>query len=162
MPHDLDVERRERQQARQAALGDRTFIFGGETFTHVRDCPWDIVRRAAALEDPEPGTDVLGEIATLCLELIERGEEIYDPAEEGAKLSYEPPRFSDHDRFWGLLHRKDDPITTDDVSALLRWLMGAASGRPTQPPLPLPDGSEKSGSASTGISSLQPAVVSPI
>jgi hypothetical protein len=177
---DLDVERRERQQARESALGDRSFTFGGEKFTHVRDCPWDVIERASALDLAE-GINVLSELKALVTELIEPGSEIVLKNEIGKEeyLSlnasdrlqyratekediwqvYEPNtgRYENHERFALLLRRRQDPITVDDVSALLRWLMGAASGRPTQSPPPSPVGSEASGTPSTETSSPEPA-----
>jgi hypothetical protein len=146
---DLDVERRERQQAREIALGDRSFTFGGEKFTHVRDCPWDVIERAAALDLAE-GVTVLSELRALVTELIEPGAEL-------TQAEGDPIRYENHERFAALLRRRQDPITVDDVSALLRWLMGAASGRPTQSPPPSPVGSEASGTPSTETSSPEPA-----
>lgn len=155
--HDLDEARRERHLARQAALGERTFIFGGEQFIHVTDCPYDVVKQAAMIEDMS-GVEVFFAMENCVVRLIEPGTAL--PQTDEDKALGEPVLYSDHERFRALLHRTDDPITSDDVSHLLRWLMGATTGRPTQPSAASATGSAESGTNSTVGSSQLPVEAS--
>jgi hypothetical protein len=75
------------------------------------------------------------------------------PQTDEEKAEGAPVRYEDHERFRALLKRKEDPITSDDLSATLRWLMGAATGRPTVPSSDSTPGSSASGTSSTETSS---------
>ena len=155
--HDLDADRRERALARQAALGERTFIFGGEQFVHKADCPYYVVRRAAEIQE-QTGIDVFYSMESCVLEMMEPGPALPQTAEELAEG--DPVRYEDHERFKEILRRKEDPINADDLGQLLRWLMGATTGRPTVPSSDSTPGSPESGTNSTATSSPTPAAAS--
>jgi hypothetical protein len=40
----------------------------------------------------------------------------------------------DHERWYALRAREDEPVTIKQLNAVLRWLMEEQTGRPTQPP----------------------------
>lgn len=127
---DLDLKREERSQR------DRTFQIGGEHFVmrvgvrpEVLAAYDDLTEESTAVD----GINVMDEVILSHIEDI-----------NGA-----------HDRWRELRTRDDDPVTVDDLAALVEWLLAEQTGRPTQRPSASGRGPENppTGTPSTVVSS---------
>jgi hypothetical protein len=134
---DYDKEREARHAERVKALGDRSFVFGGETFQYEANVPYDVLRNLTS-DVPLAGQAYIDAIETNVLSLIE---------DEGDA----------HKRFLKLCKRRKDPITFDDLQTLCTGLVEEAFKRPLEVSLPSTDGQETTGTGSTGSSSTEPA-----
>ena len=103
---DFDQEREARHAEREKALGDRSFVFGGETFRYEANVPYDVLRNLTS-EVPLAGQAYIDAIETNVLSLIE---------DEGDA----------HKRFLKLVKRRKDPITFDDLQTLCAGLVEEA------------------------------------
>jgi len=138
MRKNFDEDRAERPRI---ATEEREFVIGGETFVHrTPDEIWP--ETTFPLDDLTPGIgerEALRVLDQLILDLVEP---------EG------------HERWKELRARRENPITTQDMSDLIAWLIPAVSGRPPTPQEPSSLTPESNGQNSTEISSLEQAEVS--
>lgn len=135
---DFDAERRERHAAREAQSGDRSFIFGGETFTYRPIVSYTLLERIFGTEE-QGAAEAIRALESTVVEMIEE---------------------KDRDRFLSIVRNVDDPVSLDDLSTLCGWLTEGQVGRPTQAPLPSIGGDAKTSIASTEDSSSLPAEAS--
>ena len=133
---DFDLERAERHAEREKALGDRSFVFGGETFTYAANVSYDVLRNLTS-EVPLAGQAYIDAIETNVVALIE---------DEGDA----------HKRFLKLCKRRKDPITFDDLQNLCTGLVEEAFKRPLEVSLPSTDGQQTTGTVLTESSSTEP------
>jgi len=126
---DFDQERKERHEERERLLGDRSFQIGGEVFSYHANVSVDLLQRLTS-DTPLLGNEYIEAIKASCLEMIE---------DEG----------DSHERFLGLLKRKKDPITLQDLQTVFQGLVEEAFKRPTQASLPSGDGDAETGASST-------------
>jgi hypothetical protein len=133
---DFDKERAERHAEREKALGDRSFVFGGETFTYAANVSYDVLRNLTS-EVPLAGQAYIDAIEQNVVALIE---------DEGDA----------HKRFLKLCKRRKDPITFDDLQNLCTGLVEEAFKRPLEVSLPSTDGQQTTGIVLTESSSTEP------
>jgi hypothetical protein len=133
---DFDLERAERHAEREKALGDRSFVFGGETFTYAANVSYDVLRNLTS-EVPLAGQAYIDAIETNVVALIE---------DDGDA----------HKRFLKLCKRRKDPITFDDLQNLCTGLVEEAFKRPLEVSLPSTDGQQTTGTVLTESSSTEP------
>ena len=133
---DYDIERAERHAEREKALGDRSFVFGGETFTYAANVSYDVLRNLTS-EVPLAGQAYIDAIETNVVALIE---------DDGDA----------HKRFLKLCKRRKDPITFDDLQNLCTGLVEEAFKRPLEVSLPSTDGQQTTGTVLTESSSTEP------
>lgn len=141
MGKDFDSERRQRHEEREAGMGDRSFIFGGEQFVYRANVRFDILRAVASVRSTTEGDVIIETVERAVLGLIEDTD--------GA-----------HERFVAICQREEDPITWQDLQSLEDWLIAEQVQRPTQAPLPSTPGRETTGTQSTDASSIPPAEAS--
>ena len=137
MSRDFDKEREARHAEREKALGDRSFVFGGETFQYEANVSYDVLRNLTS-DVPLAGQAYIDAIETNVLSLIE---------DEGDA----------HKRFLKLVKRRKDPITFDDLQTLCTGLVEEAFRRPLEVSLPSTDGQPTTGTDLTESSSTEPA-----
>ena len=133
----FDDERAERHAEREKQLGDRSFVFGGETFQYEANVPYDVLRNLTS-DVPLAGQAYIDAIESNVLSLIE------DTGDA-------------HKRFLKLVKRRYDPITFDDLQTLCTGLVEEAFRRPLEVSLPSTDGQPPTGTDSTESSSTEPA-----
>lgn len=138
---DFDKDQRERQEARERALGDRTFTLRGETFTYIANARFDVLRRVSELGQQSDGATIIKTLEDAVLELIED--------HDGA-----------HERFRQLCEQTEFPVTFNDLNDVATWLIEQVSSRPTQAPSSSPDTHGANGTTSTDISSSPQEAVS--
>ncbi len=134
---DFDKERVERHEERERLLGDRAFVFGGETFVFSAHISYDTLRRLTS-DVPLAGEAYINAIEENVLALIE---------DDGDA----------HERFLALCKRTTDPITFDDLQTLCTGLVEEAFKRPTEASLPSQGGDATTGTSSTETPSTEPA-----
>ena len=136
MSRDFDKEREARHAERVKALGDRSFVFGGETFTYAANVSYDVLRNLTS-EVPLAGQAYIDAIEQNVVALIE---------DDGDA----------HKRFLKLCKRRKDPITFDDLQTLCTGLVEEAFKRPLEVSLPSTDGQQTTGTVLTEPSSTEP------
>ena len=109
---------------------DLSFVVGGETFTMLYVRP-EVLAAWEDEEDPETALE----------SLIQANEKI--------KLFLKE---SDHARFDALRAREENPVTSEQLNALLRWMIEVQTGRPTEPLSPSDSGPGSTEATSTGSS----------
>lgn len=135
---DFDTERRERQAAHEEAMGDRSFVVGGETFVYRGSSSYTVLGQIGNDEEMSP-TELIGIMEQALLKMIEPGQE---------------------ERFLAAIRSDTDPLTFGDLTALVRWLTEQQTERPTQAPSPSTSGDVATSTSSTEDSSTEPAVAS--
>jgi hypothetical protein len=135
---DFDTERKERHAEREATMGDRTFILGGETFSYRATVSYTVLERIAASSEQD-GAALIRALEEAVIELLEEGQQ---------------------DRFLAVIRSTEDPLSFSDLNDLCTWLTEAQVNRPTLAPLPSTAGDAKTSTSSTDDSSSPPAAVS--
>jgi hypothetical protein len=128
---DFDAERRERHAEREAEAGDRSFVFGGETFTYRPVVSYTLLERIFGA-DEQGAAEAIRALESTVVEMVEE---------------------KDRERFLATVRNPDDPITLDDLTTLCGWLTEGQVGRPTEAPSPSTDGDAKTSTPSTVDSS---------
>jgi len=135
---DFDTERHERNAEREARIGERTFVLGGETFEFVGTSSYTVLARVAATGDMS------------AIDTIEAFEEaICDFLESGQQ-----------ERFLKVARNKEDPLTFEDLNDVCFYITEKQSGRPTLAPSPFIAGATTTEISSTEDLSSTPAEVS--
>jgi hypothetical protein len=129
---DFDAER----HAHMLTADARTFTIGGETFTYRASVRPEVLFEIAELDTDRPTGEVFAVMDRMIVNMLEPGES----GDAG-------------ERWFALRQRDDDPITIDDLNALVEWLVEAQAGRPTQPPSSSSPSQEANGTPSTASSS---------
>ena len=114
---------------------DLSFVLGGETFTMVYVRP-EVLASWEDEEDPETALESLAR------------------ADEKIKLFL---RAADHERFDALRARDENPVTSEQLNALLRWMIEVQTGRPTVPLSPSDSGLGSTEATSTDDSPSAPS-----
>lgn len=107
--------------------GERTFVVRGETFTW-RDVRPEILTAFTPTETAEEGKDP------------EDNSGIWKQLDEQISLFLVP---EDVERWNNLRAREDNPVTIVQLNAILEWLVGEQTERPTQTPSPSGSGRGK-------------------
>lgn len=105
---------------------DRTFVVRGETFTW-RDVRPEVLTAFADAEDKDGKDDA---------------DSIWKSIDQQILLFVVP---EDHERWTSLREREDSPVTIAQLNAILEWLVGEQTDRPTQTPSPSASGPGKTG-----------------
>lgn len=100
---------------------ERTFVVRGETFTW-RDVRPEILTAFAPTETPEPKEGETPDNSAIWKQLDEQIELFLVP--------------EDVERWQKLRAREDNPVTIVQLNAILEWLVGEQTERPTQTPSP--------------------------
>jgi hypothetical protein len=135
---DFDSERLQRHAEREAALGERSFLLGGETFSFRPEVTYLVLERIAAIGDTG-GKGIIRDMEAAVLDMLEDGQE---------------------ERFLQVVRNTENPVTLGDLNDLCGWLTEQQTVRPTQAPLLSTDGRDSTGTDSTESSSSPPAVAS--
>lgn len=167
---DFDVARNSREQR---SVDERSFKLGGETFI-VRDrirpdvlAIFDTVREAT-FDNTTCGCDHKnmehrsGTCAHEGCDCQKFQPKILDPGSTLAEtlealdltiLGLMENGEDAHERYRGLRARIDDPLTTDDLKAVVEWCVAETTGRPTMSPSVSTAGREQTETPSTEDSS---------
>lgn len=137
---DFDAERRERHAEREARMGDRVFILGGEEFTYRATVSYTVLEYIANSGQLDGG-DLIANLERGCVDLLEDGQEA---------------------RFLKVLRSTEDPLSFSDLNDLCTWLTEAQVGRPTLAPSPSTDGDATTSTSSTDDSSSTLAAASAV
>ena len=135
---DFDTERRERHAKREAEMGERTFLLGGETFTFRAASSYTVLGDIGSSEEMSAG-DLIAVMEEALVKMLESGQE---------------------DRFLSVIRSQEDPLTFSDLTQLVQWLTEAQTERPTIAPSPSTGGDATISTFSTESSSSKPAAVS--
>jgi hypothetical protein len=135
---DFDSKRHERHQERENALGDRSFTFGGHTMTYRANAPYNVTKKVAAITENTDGAEVFEALENAVLGLLTK---------------------ESRDLFRQACDNDDDPVTFEDLIELSNWLIERQVQRPPTPPVSSAGLSATNGTASTAISSTEPAAV---
>jgi hypothetical protein len=135
---DFDTERKVRHAEREAEMGDRSFVLGGETFTYRAIVSYTVLEKIAASSEKD-GAELIRNLEDAVLDLLEDGQE---------------------ERFLAVLRSTTDPLNFSDLNELCTWLTEAQVNRPTLAPLPSTAGDATTSTSSTDDSSSQPAAAS--
>lgn len=138
-PKNFDDEQRERQQQKEAAAGDRTFVFRGETFTHRANVRYGVIKDIAGIAENTDGTAVFETVESAVYALLEDTD-------------------SGHERFRAVCQSDVFPVTFEDLGELLNWMIEVQTERPPTQSEPSSTGSTQNGTPSTVTSSDAPAV----
>lgn len=98
---------------------ERTFVVRGETFTW-RDVRPEVLTAFTPSEEPKEGEDV-------------DNSGIWKQLDDQISLFLVP---EDVERWTNLRAREDNPVTIIQLNAILEWLVGEQTERPTQTPSP--------------------------
>lgn len=109
----FDDDREERHKQREAELGDRSFVLGGETFQFRAIVEYETLRSILTATELSGGA-YISRVEENVFQMLDGGEEAAD-------------------RLHQILQRKDDPVTFDDLNALCTWMVEEHFRRPTQP-----------------------------
>lgn len=129
---DFDREREKKIEA----MGDRSFKIGGETFIRRPGIRPEVMAQYEGIDTNTTADEVIKIMDDLLLTCIE-------------------PEDDAHAR-WHAIRAVDAGtavVSLDDMTDLVRWLMGEFTGRPTQPPSRSSGSPENDGTSSTGDSS---------
>lgn len=128
---DFDVARKARKDA------DRAFQLGGEVFFMKAGVKPEVFAAYDDLTEETTSMDALKTIDAIVLDMIESRDEAAG-------------------RYQAIRANEEDPVTLSDLTALVEWLIGEQTGRPTQPPSPSGGGQETPiiGTPLTPVSSL--------
>ena len=107
---------------------ERTFVVRGETFTW-RDVRPEILTAFQPTDEPKEGEDA-------------DNSGIWKQLDEQIQLFLVP---EDAERWANLRSREDNPVTIVQLNAILEWLVGEQTERPTQTPSPSGTGRGKTG-----------------
>jgi len=117
---DFDEARRRRAEQ------DREFTIGGERFVMRAGVRPEVLAPYEGLTADTSPTESLQIIDELVMAFVE-------PTDDAAR------------RWVRLRERDDDPVTLQDLTELVQWLVEGQTGRPTVPPSPSTRSSEISG-----------------
>lgn len=135
---DFDSERKARHDEREASMGDRSFILGGQTFHYRATVSYTVLEKIAASSDQD-GAELIRNLEDAILGLLEDGQQ---------------------DGFLAVIRSTEDPLSFADLNDLCTWLTEAQVNRPTLAPLPSTAGDAKTSTSSTDDSSSLPAAAS--
>lgn len=137
--HDFDKARRERHEEREKLLGDRSFVFGGQTFQYRANVHYSVIRDVAEITEDTDGKSVFTRLEDAAIAMV-------DPADDGIA------------RFRQVCDPKNpDPVTWDDLSDLANWLIERSMERPPTQSVSSAGTPQTSGTGSTETSSTAPA-----
>jgi len=128
---DFDKERLQKHAERALDLEERSFLFGGETFSFRSEVNYLVLERVAAIGDAG-GSGVIRDMEAAVLDLLEPGQE---------------------ERFLAVVRNTEDPVTLADLNDLCTWLTEAQVNRPTRAPSLSTAGRDETGTDSTESSS---------
>lgn len=132
---DFDTERRKRHQERSAALGDRSFVFGGRVLQYRANAPYTVTQSIAALTETTDGSVVFDVLEKAVLDLIEH---------------------HDRDHFLAAVRDEEFPVTFQDLLELANWLIERQAESPPTPPDSSVSTSETTGEISMENPSTEP------
>lgn len=133
---DFDQEKKDRAEATRA---DREFMLGGQRFYAEASVRPEVMLEFEQIESETPPSEVLRIVDGTIVAMIEDS-----PDASGV---------GGHERYLAL--RKTSAIGMDDLLALANWLVGAATGRPTEQPVVSSALPAMAGTTSTGDSSSE-------